>query len=103
MTTQNEPAQPIYQLHDGEVAEPIEIKVAGWPGLTAREHAALVLRVPDSGEPWLDDMIRRARRSEYIKAVMQGLCTVECGGANEFITAVINMADACLAAEQEGK
>lgn len=29
--------------------------------LTAREHAALLLRLPESGTPWLDDMIARAR------------------------------------------
>lgn len=30
-------------------------------GLTAQEHAAIQLRVPNSGTPWLDDMIRQAR------------------------------------------
>ena len=31
------------------------------PGLTARERAALELRLPDSGTPWLDEMIAKAR------------------------------------------
>lgn len=30
-------------------------------GLTAREHAALTLRIPDSGTKWLDEMIARAQ------------------------------------------
>jgi len=29
-------------------------------GLTAREHAAIALRVPDSGEDWLDAMILKS-------------------------------------------
>lgn len=31
------------------------------PGLSAKEFAALQLRVPDSGTDWLDDMIAHAR------------------------------------------
>lgn len=34
------------------------------PGLTKREYAALLLRVPDSGDPEIDKMIRRARRMD---------------------------------------
>ena len=30
-------------------------------GLTQRQYAAMLLRVPDSGLPWLDEMIKRAR------------------------------------------
>lgn len=32
-----------------------------FPGLTAKEHAAIMLRAPASGTPWLDAMIREAR------------------------------------------
>lgn len=32
-----------------------------WTGLSAREHAAIQLRLPDSGTPWLDEMIAKAR------------------------------------------
>lgn len=42
-------------------------------GLTAREHAAIALRVPDSGNDWLDAMIRTAQRNDLAKAAMQGL------------------------------
>ena len=33
-------------------------------GLTKREYAAIHLRVPNSGNPELDDMIREAQRNE---------------------------------------
>jgi hypothetical protein len=29
-------------------------------GMTLRQYAAIKLRVPESGEPWLDDMIRKS-------------------------------------------
>ena len=38
-----------------------------------RAIAAVLLRVPDSGLPWLDAMIERARRDEFAKAAMQGV------------------------------
>ena len=40
--------------------------------LNAREHAAIQLRVPDSGTDWLDAMIRQSLRQEFAKAAMQG-------------------------------
>lgn len=33
-------------------------------GFTKREHAAILLRVPDSGLEWLDQMIKRSRENE---------------------------------------
>ena len=41
--------------------------------LTKREHAAISMRVPDSGNPELDAMIRRARRWDMATAMMQSL------------------------------
>lgn len=40
------------------------------PGLTAREHAAIHLRVPMSGNPWLDEMITEARRWDAAQAAL---------------------------------
>lgn len=34
-------------------------------GLTAREYAAIHLRVPESGTQWLDAMIATSRRYEH--------------------------------------
>lgn len=33
--------------------------------LTARQYAAIHLRVPESGEPWLDEMIEQSRRDAF--------------------------------------
>ena len=32
------------------------------PGMTLRQYAAIKLSVPDSGLPWLDEMIVKSRR-----------------------------------------
>ena len=51
MTKPTDPACPVQELNaDGS---PANLCI----GLTAREHAATALRVPDSGEDWLDAMI----------------------------------------------
>ena len=42
-------------------------------GLTARQHAAIALCVPDSGTQWLDDMIRARLRDEFAMAALQGM------------------------------
>lgn len=57
MTDQSDPARP----------------TAYWPGYTAREHAAIQLRVPNSGTDWLDAMIRQSLRVEFAKAAMPAL------------------------------
>ena len=33
-------------------------------GMSLRQYAAITLRVPESGLPWLDQMIERARRDD---------------------------------------
>ena len=43
------------------------------PGLTAREHAAIELCVPDSGTPWLDAMITKSRRDKMLGHVLTGV------------------------------
>ena len=47
------------------------------PGLTAREHAAIHLRVPMSGNPWLDAMITEARRWDAAQAAMAAMLPTE--------------------------
>jgi aconitase B len=42
-------------------------------GLTKREYAAIHLRVPMSGNPELDAMIREAQRNELAARAMEGL------------------------------
>ena len=42
-------------------------------GMTLREYAAIHLKVPMSGNPELDDMIREAQRNELAARAMEGL------------------------------
>lgn len=42
------------------------------PGMTLRQYAAVQLRVPRSGTPWLDDMIRERMRDDFAAAALQG-------------------------------
>lgn len=44
-------------------------------GMSQRMYAAIELRVSDSGEEWLDEMIRKANRRDAACAAMQGLCS----------------------------
>jgi hypothetical protein len=44
-----------------------------WKGMSLRQYAAIKLRVPDSGEEWLDDMIRKSLRDEFAGNAAQGL------------------------------
>ena len=41
-------------------------------GLSQRAYAAIHLRVPDSGLPWLDTMIERARRYDMLAQGRKG-------------------------------
>ncbi len=40
------------------------------PGFTAQELAAIKLKVPNSGEEWLDEMILESRRLDYAGQAM---------------------------------
>lgn len=68
-TNENDPAFPF-----GQISELTGQPINGWfaAGLTASEHAAIHLRVPMSGNPWLDAMITEARRWDAAQAAMQG-------------------------------
>ena len=50
----------------GEIAFPIFDPDTDqtYPGMTLREYASIELRVPNSWQDWLDEMIREALRSE---------------------------------------
>ena len=40
-------------------------------GMTLRQYAAIKLRAPESGDEWLDDMIRKSLRDEMAAKAMQ--------------------------------
>lgn len=41
-------------------------------GMTLRQYACIHLRVPETGEEWLDDIIRKAQKNDFAAKVMQG-------------------------------
>ncbi|HET6890493.1 MAG TPA: hypothetical protein VFH31_05275 [Pyrinomonadaceae bacterium] len=67
-------------------------------GLTLRQHAAIAMRVPMSGDPELDAMIREARRLDMATAAMQGP-----GTASDNAEWALEAADALLAASEPKK
>src|SRR3990167_5536065 len=42
-------------------------------GMPLRQYAAIHLRVPYSGTPWLDEMVARAERRDLAGLALQGL------------------------------
>lgn len=67
-------------------------------GLTKREHAAIALRVPMSGDNEIDAMIRAANRKDIAAMAMQGLLSRSEGwGAADLTSASTHYADALLA------
>lgn len=88
----------------------LECPPSGW-GWSRREHAAIQLRVPDSGQPWLDDMIRQARRMDAAQEAMRdGIAALAASGwenLNDYqlrrcANGARMAADALLAALKEG-
>lgn len=74
--------------------------------LTLREQAALTLRVPDSGTPWIDGMIRKALRQEFAKAAMQGMVAhpdSETIPADRIADCAVEQADALMAEMEKGR
>lgn len=69
MTNPNDPYSAFTGLdqRNGQVIESVYAR-----GLSAREHAAIQLRVPNSGTPWLDEMIRQSLQQEFAKAAISG-------------------------------
>lgn len=65
---QASPQNTVYLAYDGQVAQQ-----GPKGGLTIRQHAAITLRVPMSGDQELDAMIREARRMDMATAAMHGL------------------------------
>lgn len=98
------PDAPAMPVHGGwyETDDPRNQILGG--GLTARQHAAIALCVPDSGCDWLDAMIERRRRDEFIRAVMVSIDNV-CDWPQVpnaiAAEAAVQLADAMLAASKK--
>ena len=46
-------------------------------GLTKREHACILLRIPDTGDAELDALIAKAQRRDVAAMAMVGLCVYD--------------------------
>lgn len=67
-------------------------------GLTKREHAAIALRVPMSGDPELDAMILEARRMDAAEAALGW--SLEAGGSMEGHKYALQVADRLISARE---
>ncbi len=91
MTEQFDTGEPAFPSPD--VFRPDGTHHAGaFTGMTLRQYAAIHLRHPDSGTPWLDHMISQSSRMQYVVSppaeralslhgVLMGLATLACVAA----------------------
>lgn len=70
-TNESESTTPRPAFPGGWIVETLGHAVT-MSGMTLREYAAIHLRVPNSGTPWLDDMIQQSRRDVFAGQAMQG-------------------------------
>ena len=72
-------------------------------GMTLRQYACIYLRVPETGEEWLDDIIRRAQKDDFAAKAMQAMVSNGGSLAGDGGTAsrAYGMADAMLKAREE--
>jgi len=61
------------QINDGGPAFPTPAGIQHNDGMTLRQYAAINLRVPDSGLPWLDKMIVQSRSAHINDAMVATL------------------------------
>lgn len=71
------------------------------PGFTKRELACIHLKVPATGDPELDAIIRKAREAAFAGLAMQGLVGNPMSGSTESIARVAVDAARALIAELE--
>ena len=69
-------------------------------GMTLLQYAAIKLRVPESGDDWLDSMILESLRNELAAKAMQGLMDAAMP-MPEIAQAAYQMADAMLKVSEQ--
>jgi hypothetical protein len=65
----HESAFPVMKILCGYNGEVLGLDCAT-PGMTLKQYAAIHLKVPRSGDPEIDDMIRESRRADFAKEAM---------------------------------
>jgi len=87
--TSTHPDDPAMPFHGAETQ-------TDFHGLSAREYAAITLRVADSGTPWLDSMIQRARKYDIAKEAASSYIAGAEMGAPDAAANVVQMLNAML-------
>jgi len=66
------PAPPHFTVDSNDALKPMGEEHGYFRpgGMSLREYAAIRLRIPESGEDWLDEMIRKAMRDEFAGMVV---------------------------------
>ena len=70
-------------------------------GMTLRQYAAIKLKVPDSGEDWLDAMIEESLRDDFAAKAMNAFLSRDSGTLERDAEAAYKMADAMLKARSQ--
>lgn len=95
-------SEPAFPRQLTQIENPLDFNVRdlqAQSGMTLRQYAAIHLRVPLSGEPWLDEMIREAQRMELMGQALTGLLGDLHGTPNGYANDAREIADAMLAAK----
>lgn len=101
------PLRPDAQVFPNPVSyTPLGQEIPSYPGLTARQYAAIALCVPDSGCDWLDAIINRRRRDEMAKSALAAIIASSewanpATTIQSFCVDSYNIADAMLAASNK--
>ncbi len=95
----------IQPINDGGPAYPTPAGTQHNDGPTLRQYAAIKLCVPDSGLPWLDEMIVQSNRERLAAAALQGLIASRGSLSTRFLAEddasyVYEIADAMLKARE---
>ena len=74
------------KIDDGGPAFPVIGEYRGASsGMTLRQYAAIKLGVPESGTPWLDEMIVRANRDKLAVQALAGIIAGQSEGETRFV------------------
>ena len=94
----------IQPINDGGPAFPLQSIgpefQPGYSGMTLRQYASIKLCVPDSGLPWLDEMIVQSNRERLAAAALEKASRGSDRSADEIAKRAFYIADAMLKARE---
>jgi hypothetical protein len=92
-------AFPVLMTHS--INDGLQYLESGGMGITLRQYAAIKLRVPRSGDPEIDAMIRESQRADFVKAALSNLMVMGTSSweadYKDVLAAALKSADAMLA------